>query len=157
MRRKNCCGKKNRVGKGAGRGFGQCVRRMTKARRMIMDVLESASGHLTAEDIYMKVHSDYPSIGLTTVYRNLDLLVSNNVISRIEFGDRKARYELIKGDKGDLHHHLVCKKCGRIMEYEITETEKEFYKALESRLKKKYSFKIDEHIVKIMGYCEQCA
>ena len=49
--------------------------RITKPRRIIMGVLSSTAKHVSAEEIYMKVHQTAPAVGLTTVYRTLDLLV----------------------------------------------------------------------------------
>ena len=54
--------------------FRGCGYRLTLGREAILDVLSKAEGHLSAEDIYMKIHSRYPNVGLTTVYRTLYVL-----------------------------------------------------------------------------------
>jgi len=45
-------------------------------REAVLDVLSRTEDHLSAEDIYMCVHETYPAIGLTSVYRTLDMLVN---------------------------------------------------------------------------------
>jgi len=85
-----------------------CGYRLTIPRQAILDVLSKTSEHLSAEDIYLAVHKIYPAIGLTTVYRTLELLVQTGMVFKFDFGDRRARYELSEGPKSiGHHHHLV--------------------------------------------------
>ena len=51
--------------------FRSCGYRVTIAREAILEVLAKTEKHMSAEDVYMKIHSTYPNIGLTTVYRTL--------------------------------------------------------------------------------------
>ncbi|MBU4333925.1 MAG: transcriptional repressor, partial [Candidatus Omnitrophica bacterium] len=69
--------------------FKCCGYRMTKPREAILDVLENTQEHLSAEDIYLAVHKFYPNIGLTTVYRNLEMLVNIEMIVKFDFGEGK--------------------------------------------------------------------
>lgn len=135
-------------------------RRMTAAREAIVCVLEKTSEHLSAEDVYLKVHGIYPSIGLTTVYRNLELLTERGVLAKCDFGDGKARYELIRTIAGEKehHHHLVCTTCGRVINYsEFIDEELQFLKRAEKGLSKKYAFQISDHLIQFYGTCQQCA
>jgi len=68
--------------------------RITVPRQAILDVLSKESKHLSAEDVFMKVHKGYPGIGLTTVYRTLNLLTQIGLVLKFDFGDGRARYEL---------------------------------------------------------------
>ena len=74
---------------------------MTAPREAILSVLNKTSKHLSAEDVYMAVHKIYPTVGLTTVYRTLELLVHMGLVFKFDFGDGRARYELSKGPKGE--------------------------------------------------------
>ena len=133
--------------------------RMTKPREAILAVLEKTIDHLSAEDIYLAVHKFYPNIGLTTIYRNLELLVEMGMVVKFEFGHGKAKYELAdQYSKKEHHHHLVCKKCSRIFEYsDFMENEVDFLKSTEKGLSKKYDFQITEHLIQFYGYCNKCA
>ncbi|MEW6163346.1 MAG: Fur family transcriptional regulator [Nitrospirota bacterium] len=138
--------------------FKGCGYRLTIPRKAILDVLSKTTEHLSAEDIYLKVHKTYPAIGLTTVYRTLELLVQTGMIFKFDFGDGRARYELSEGPKSiGHHHHLVCTGCGRIVDYtDFIDDEIELLKRTEEGLSKKYSFKITNHLIQFYGLCERC-
>ena len=94
-----------------------CGFRMTIGRDAVLDVLSSTEDHLSAEDIYMRVHETYPAIGLTSVYRTLDMLVNIGLVYKFDFGDGRSRFEIAEGPKGkDHHHHLVCTACNEFID-----------------------------------------
>ena len=138
--------------------FKGCGYRLTAPRQAILNVLSTTSKHLSAEDVYLAVHKVYPAIGLTTVYRTLELLVQSGIIFKFDFGDGKARYELREGPKGiGHHHHLVCTGCGRIVDYtDFIDEEVELLKRTEKGLSKKYNFKITNHLIQFYGLCDKC-
>lgn len=138
--------------------FRGCGYRITLGRGVILDVLTKADKHLSAEDIYMKVHSSYPSIGLTTIYRTLELLVNMGLVFKFDFGDGRARYELAEGPKGERHHHhLVCTNCSRVIDYtDFIDEEKELLGQTEKGLSRKFSFKITNHLIQFYGLCDKC-
>jgi Fur family ferric uptake transcriptional regulator len=130
----------------------------TDLRKIVIDILEQSKEHLTAKDIYMKAHSINPSIGLTTVYRTLDLLIQLGFVQKFEFGEGKARYEMVSENESENHHHhLVCVKCHTIIDYtDYVNEELELIKKTEEALSKKYNFDIHNHIVRFFGTCEKC-
>jgi len=137
------------------KGYGY---RMTRGREAIMKVLAEAKDHLSAEDIYIKVYASYPSIGLTSVYRTLEVLVSTGLVYKFDFGEGRARYEISEGPRGERHHHhLVCTDCGRIVDYtDFIDEELALLKKTEVELSKKYNFKIINHLVQFYGFCNKC-
>jgi len=132
--------------------------RMTKPRQAILDVLGKTKEHLSAEDIYLSTHKFYSNIGLTTVYRNLELLVDMGLVVKFEFGHGKAKYELADPySKKGHHHHLVCKNCSRIIDYsDFMKDEMQFLKSTEKGLSKNYDFQIVDHLIQFHGYCHKC-
>ena len=132
--------------------------RFTKPRELILGVLAKSKKHLSAEDIFFSVHKIYSNIGLTTVYRNLELLVDMGTVSKFNFGDGKANYELSESESGaEHHHHLVCQKCQKVIDYaDFMDAEKEFLSKIEKGLSKKYKFQIQDHIIHFYGICGQC-
>ena len=138
--------------------FRGCGYRWTLSRKAIIDVLSSTKDHMSAEEIYNSVQKNYPSIGLATVYRTLELLVDMRVVMRFDFGDKRARYELAESfSSKDHHHHLVCNRCGRIIEYtEFIDDEVELLEKTEKGLSRKYHFKIDNHMIQFYGLCRGC-
>lgn len=131
--------------------------RFTLPRQMILDVLYRTRGHLSAEDIYFKIHPVYPQIGLTTIYRTLDLLDRMGLVTKFDFGDGKARYELVSPGDELRHHHLICRKCGRIIDYsDFVKEETRLIKEIEKELSKKYNFEINSHKIYFQGLCSKC-
>ena len=134
-----------------GEGF-----RLTFPRQVILDILDKTEHHMSAEEIYIELHKKYPSIGLTTIYRTLDMLANLDIVNKFDFGDGRARYEL-KGVQEKHHHHLICRGCGRIIDYkDFIDEETQLVKKIEERLSKKYRFRIDTHQFHFYGLCNEC-
>ena len=132
--------------------------RITMPRQVILQVLAESKKHLSAEDIFLRVHQIYPNIGLTTIYRTLELLVKMGLVVKFDFGDGRARYELRSGDGGATHHHhLICTNCGRVIDYdEFVDEEIELVKKTEKELARKYGFEIKNHTIQFYGLCKKC-
>ncbi len=131
--------------------------RLTVPRQAILDTLSKSKKHLSAEDIYLAVHKAYPGIGLTTVYRTLELLSQMGLVLKFDFGDGRSRYELAEGPGAKHHHHLVCTGCGRIIDYsEFIDEEVKVLKRIEKSLSRKYKFKINSHQIHFLGLCGKC-
>jgi len=127
--------------------------KLTPRREHILRVfLQHKDKHLSAEEVYHLVKQKVPDVGLATVYRTLELFLDLNIIHSIDFGDGRKRYEFgeEKGE-GHHHHHLICIRCGKIME--VTE---DLLEELESRVTRAYDFTITDHQLKFFGYCREC-
>ena len=138
--------------------FRGCGYRMTVPREEILNALSKTFKHLSAEDVYMSVHKTYSNLGLTTVYRTLELLVQMGLVFKFDFGDGRARYELSEGPKGERHHHhLVCTSCNRVVDYtDFIDEEVELLNQTEKGLSKKYNFEITNHLIQFYGQCSRC-
>jgi Fur family ferric uptake transcriptional regulator len=131
--------------------------RWTAPRGAIMDLLQRTSKHMSAKEIYASLYRIYPGIGLTTIYRTLDLLVRKGLINKFTFGDGQSRYEFKSEDKKDHHHHVICSKCGKIIDYsDFLKDELELVKQTEKQLSMKYNFKVLGHNIEFYGLCEKC-
>lgn len=150
---RNICRKSWMHGKFKGCGY-----KITVSRQAILDILVKTSKHLSAEDIYLRVHEVYPSVGLTTVYRTLDILQNLELIAKHDFGDGRARFEFSQGKKGSKHHHhLVCTKCNRVINYkDFINQEIKFLEETKKKFLKKYNFNITNHFIQFYGLCEKC-
>lgn len=125
--------------------------KLTPQRQTILKTfLENADRHLSAEDAYMLVKTDYPDIGLATVYRTLDLLAELGVLQKNDFGDGRSRYEFSRKDEHH-HHHLICIQCG-----EVSEFDDDLLESLETVIHKRNGFKVIDHDLKFYGHCIKC-
>jgi Fur family ferric uptake transcriptional regulator len=132
--------------------------RITSGRKAILEVLSELRGHLSAEDVYIKVHDNYPAIGLASVYRTLQMLVNVGIVFKFDFGDGRARYELVECPSGqNHHHHFICTSCGRIIDHsDFIEVELAFLKKVEEGLMAKYGLRITNHNLQFQGLCDRC-
>ncbi|GBF34476.1 ferric uptake regulation protein FUR [Desulfocucumis palustris] len=127
--------------------------KLTSRREHILRVLlENKDKHLSAEEVYNLVKKRAPDVGLATVYRTLELFLLFDIIHSIDFGDGRKRYEFCSsGTDGHHHHHLICTRCGKIIE-----VNEDLLEDLETRVSKEHDFKIENHQLKIFGTCREC-
>jgi len=123
-------------------------RRSTEQRRLILEIIQQADGHLDANEIHRQACQKSPSISLSTVYRNLQLFKGLDLIEEHQFGGSRRYYESTPQSK---HHHLVCLGCGRVFEFKCPSAEK-----LRSRISREEGFKITDAEVRLVGYCPEC-
>lgn len=123
--------------------------RLTPQRMRIVEaVLAEEDKHLSADDIYTILRENHPEIGIATVYRTLEILRELGIVNQLTFEEGVSRYEYSAREH---HHHLVCLKCGKVIEFSNDELER-----LEQKLARKYDFQIVGHHLKLYGYCSLC-
>jgi Fur family ferric uptake transcriptional regulator len=133
------------------------VSRWTAPREAILEFLSRSSKHMSVKEIYASLYKSYPGMGLTTVYRTLELLAQVGLITKLILGDGQSRYEFKSSEKEEHHHHLICAKCAKIIDYtEFLDEELELVRKTEERLEKKYDFKILDHNIEFLGICKKC-
>ncbi len=121
----------------------------TGPRLKILDLFEtSGDRHLSAEDVYRKLLAENIDIGLATIYRVLTQFEQAGILVRHHFESGKAVYEL---NKGGHHDHMVCIKCGDVVEFFDEEIE-----ALQDRIAAQHGFRIAEHALYMYGECAGC-
>ena len=122
--------------------------RLTPQRLMILSAIHSSDHHISAEEIYAQVCARYPNVNISTVYRTLELLKELGLVTETDLGGGKFRYHSV--EKGH-HHHLICRKCGRI--FELDEA---VLNPIEGTILRKYGFKADLSHLAVFGNCVQC-
>ncbi len=127
--------------------------KLTPQRKIVLQVFMDHQGeHLSAEDVHDLLRDNRSDIGLATIYRSLELLRDIGIIDKMEFGDGCSRYELnLKDPDEHQHHHLICLKCGKVIEFSD-----DFLETLEKEIGKKTGFEVVDHQVKFYGYCKEC-
>ena len=83
---------------------------MTRQRRLILEIVNQAREHPTAEQIYLQAREAMPAIAMATVYNNLNYLTRHGLIRRVGMCNAPDRYDRA----GDEHQHLICDGCGRV-------------------------------------------
>jgi Fur family ferric uptake transcriptional regulator len=119
--------------------------------------MSGSTKHMSAKEIHSSLYKSHPSIGLSTVYRTLELLARIGIVTKLILGDGESRYEFKSSEKDEHHHHLICTSCGKIINYnEFLDEELRLMKKTEERLAKKYDFIIQDHNIEFLGICEKC-
>lgn len=114
----------------------------------ILDLLQENHDHLKAQEIYQQLHPNFPAVNPSTVYRALDRLAQAGKISVSDMGTGASVYELVTDG---MHHHLVCRKCGRVQTIGHGMVEPFF-----SQIERAYSFKVVTNHLVLFGICDQC-
>ena len=125
--------------------------RMTKQRRIILEELRKFRSHPTADEIYEKVKKRLPRISLGTVYRNLDLLVSEGLIARLRGDYPQMRFD----PRTDHHYHITCLNCGKIEDAPI-EPVQDPIKNLENVVGHLTKYGVFGHKLEFVGFCSEC-
>lgn len=124
--------------------------RITKARTLIVDAFSQKHSPLNANDLIDILKKEINTINKSTIYRELEFLIEQNIIKEIEIDPNKSVYEM--NFKEDHHHHIQCTNCKRIDHIELNQVEK----ALEKESKMLDGYKITDHSVKLYGLCSDC-
>lgn len=119
----------------------------TQQREAILEVFLSTRGHVTSEDLYQRIRDKHPHIGYTTVYRTMKLLCEAGLAAERHFDDGVTRYEI----QHEHHDHLVCVRCGRIVEFECSMIE-----SAQDRIANEYGFRLLRHRHELYGHCRRC-
>lgn len=126
----------------------------TTQRSMVYDILtDNKNQHLSTEEVYALVKNKNPKMGIATIYRTLQLFEEIGLVYKHNFDDGCSRYEILSPNSNEVHqhHHLLCKKCGKIIE-----VKEDLMNSLEEIIEKQYNFEILNHVVKFTGICSEC-
>ena len=122
----------------------------TYPRLKILEIFQRPeAGHLSAEDVYRILINEKTEIGLATVYRVLTQFEEAGILTKHQFDNGRAVYEI---DDGTHHDHLVCSACGTVVEF-VDETIEERQHAIA----KKYEFGLESHALVLYGICKDCS
>ncbi len=120
----------------------------TAQRDDIAHVFFASNRHISVEELYNEVKRVNPRIGYATVYRTMKLLTECGLAVERHFRDGEARYEK---EAGHHHDHLICERCGKIVEFEEDRIE-----ALQAEVAERLGFRFTGHKMELYGLCRDC-
>lgn len=123
--------------------------RVTAERLHLFREVYSHHHHIDAEALLRSMKKQGLKISRATLYRNLDLLVEHGFIKKYRLGGHRYLYEHIHA--GQRHDHLVCRECGRVVEFVSPAIE-----ALQREICRAHRFDPDDHTLQIHGRCQDC-
>lgn len=122
--------------------------RITPIRKKILDIFSTSPSPISAPELVESFKNLKIDVNKTTIYRELNFLMTKLFITEVEFGDGKKRYELNNGH----HHHLICLNCNKIKDVDLkTDLSEE-----ETKIEQETGFKVKSHSLEFFGHCKNC-
>jgi Fur family ferric uptake transcriptional regulator len=121
----------------------------TRQRLLILETFFGLDGHLSVEELWARVRQVEHRVSVATVYRTMKLLAESGLAHARNFGDGQTRYEAAVGR--DHHDHLICTKCGTIIEFENDQIER-----MQEQVARKHGFTVASHKMELYGLCRAC-
>lgn len=126
--------------------------RYTANRRAVVDALLALPGPATIAEV---LETD-GVLAQSSTYRNLVVLERVGVVHRIVTSDDHARYELTEDITGQHHHHLICDRCGMIIDVLLDPDLEQALEASLNRAALANRFEGQHHRVDLVGVCQSC-
>jgi Fur family ferric uptake transcriptional regulator len=123
--------------------------RITMPRRVVMRVLERAARPLSPQEIHARGRRLHRSLGLVSVYRALMVLERAGLVRRVHREDRCDGYVLASPGH---RHLLVCRRCGRAVEFPGAED----LSGLIAQVEQRTGFRVEDHLLQLVGLCGPC-
>ena len=120
--------------------------KVTPQRVAIIEYL-SEYGHLSIAKMYELVKEKFPSISLATIYKNVNAMIDNGFLKEVKIIGQDSRYELNYGE----HSHVVCKKCGKVVDIEMESSE------LLKEAGEKSDMCVESSSMVFYGICKECS
>ncbi|HLZ90137.1 MAG TPA: transcriptional repressor [Candidatus Acidoferrum sp.] len=131
--------------------LGQRRIRLTRQRRVILQVMDDAEQHLDVDQILERAQRIDAGVALVTVYRTIDLLKKHGLIDELDLlhlrGDR--HYYETHGPRD--HIHVACLRCGKVREFESR-----LYEQLKQQIARDFHMKVTVSRTEVGGYCAEC-
>ena len=125
--------------------------RLTRQRRVILQVMDDAEQHLDVDQILERAQKIDSGVALVTVYRTIDLLKKHGLIDELDLlhlrGDR--HYYETHGPRD--HIHVACLRCGKVREFESR-----LYEQLKQQIARDFNMKVTVSRTEVGGYCAEC-
>lgn len=124
--------------------------KLTFERKHIFEEVAGLKHHFDADSLYERFKTKGLRISRDTVYRTIPLLLESGVIQK-SVGEGKREFYEPTGSKGH-HDHMVCVRCGKIIEFHCQEIEQ-----MQEKVCRDHKFKLIFHDHRLFGECQNCS
>lgn len=125
--------------------------RLTRQRRVILRVMDTAERHLDADGILERSQKLDPGVHRVTVYRTLDLLKREGLIDELDLLHLRGDQHYYESHGPRDHIHVACLRCGKVREFESR-----LYEQLKSQIERDFHMRVTVSRTEVGGYCEEC-
>ena len=119
----------------------------SRQRLRMLELLQSTGRHPTADWIYERLKDEFPHLSMGTVYRNLHILMEQEMISKIDFGSTFDRFDANTAP----HYHFICDRCGSIIDLNL-----DIDPSLNTRVNRTTPYQARRHRIEFYGVCDRC-
>ncbi|MBR2830997.1 transcriptional repressor [Candidatus Saccharibacteria bacterium] len=123
----------------------------TRQKELIEHSIKNCKNEFTIKELFTRLNEKDQTIGLTTVYRVVNKLAKDGILSKNMGSDGLSRYRIIKKCNHVGHCLLKCESCGNLTHTDCNELE-----VLSKHFKNKHHFEIDQTDITIYGICGKC-
>ncbi|MBI1749972.1 MAG: transcriptional repressor [Acidobacteria bacterium] len=125
--------------------------RLTRQRRVLLRVMETARRHLDAHDLLRRARKIDPRVHRVTVYRTIDLLKRHGLIDELDLLHLRGDRHFYESHAVRDHIHIACLRCGKVREFESR-----LFERLKRQIERDLRIKITVTRTEVGGYCETC-
>ena len=123
------------------------TRRNTIQKELIRNAVYEMKRHVTANEVYEFIKESYPTIGKGTVYRNLDILVEEGALRKVEVSEGPNRFDFTLKN----HYHVRCVKCGEVSDVDMDEI-----LDLMKKIHDTHGIEFLDYDISFKGICPKC-
>jgi Fur family transcriptional regulator, ferric uptake regulator len=125
--------------------------RLTRQRRILLDIMDQAEQHLTADAVLERAQKIDPRVHRVTVYRTLEMLKSHGLLDELDLLHIHGHRHYYESHGPRDHMHVACLRCGK-----VREVESELFEQLKRQVERDTGIGITVARVEIGGYCDEC-
>ena len=125
--------------------------RLTRQRRILLDLIDHSGLHLDAESLYQLAKEKDPKLNRVTVYRSLKLFKEGGLVDELDLMHLNGEKHFYEAKTNIDHMHLACFQCGRIEEFTSP-----LFERLKAEISRQKGFRIRVTRLEIGGRCSQC-
>ena len=122
-------------------------RRNTIQKDSVRNAVYEMKRHVTANEVYEFIKESYPTIGKGTVYRNLDILVEEGALRKVEVSEGPNRFDFTLKN----HYHVKCVKCGEVSDVDMDEIPD-----LMKKIHDTHGIEFLDYDISFKGICSKC-
>jgi len=123
--------------------------RLTRQRRAVLQAVAEADSSVSPLQVFDAARERCPELGLTTVYRTLDVLSEVGALRRVHGHERCEAFVPAGAAHG---HTVVCARCGRVTEFTDCDLQ-----AVAEAAARQTGYRITDHFLQLAGVCATCA